>query len=94
MPEIYSILFDAEIIDSSFNYTRADYNEITNSTAAHNNTMYQVDDVPSLTNVWLAVALYLACLATVFGNTLVIIAVCKVSIVIFSFPIKFFIETK
>ena len=34
---------------------------------------------PSLTNVGLAVLLYLFCLATIFGNTLVIIAVAKVS---------------
>ena len=36
------------------------------------------EDVPRMSNVGLAVALYLACLATVFGNSLVVIAVVKV----------------
>ena len=36
------------------------------------------EDLPRMTNVGLAVALYLACLATVFGNSLVVIAVVKV----------------
>ena len=35
------------------------------------------EDVPRMSNVGLAVALYLACLATVFGNSLVVIAVVK-----------------
>ena len=36
------------------------------------------EELPRMTNVGLAVALYLACLATVFGNSLVVIAVVKV----------------
>ena len=36
------------------------------------------EDMPRMTNVGLAAALYLACLATVFGNSLVVIAVVKV----------------
>ena len=38
------------------------------------------EELPRMTNVGLAVALYLACLATVFGNSLVVIAVVKVGV--------------
>ena len=37
-----------------------------------------VDFQPRMTNIALALALYLACIATVFGNSLVVIAVFKV----------------
>ena len=40
--------------------------------------MEDEEDLPRMTNISLAVALYLACLATVFGNSLVVIAVVKV----------------
>ena len=38
------------------------------------------EDLPRMTNLGLAVALYMACLATVFGNSLVVIAVVKVGL--------------
>ena len=41
-------------------------------------SLEEEDELPRMTNVGLAVALYLACLATVFGNSLVVIAVVKV----------------
>ena len=41
-------------------------------------SLEEEEELPRMTNVGLAVALYLACLATVFGNSLVVIAVVKV----------------
>ena len=38
------------------------------------------DFQPRMTNIALALALYLACIATVFGNSLVVIAVFKVTL--------------
>ena len=45
---------------------------------------------PRMTNIALALALYLACIATVFGNSLVVIAVFKVIYlkVIYSYSLK------
>ena len=40
----------------------------------------QEEELPRMSNLGLAVALYLACLATVFGNSLVVIAVVKVGL--------------
>ena len=58
--------------------------EYFNTTEAEVNTTSilqgEEDEEPRMTNVGLAVALYLACLATVFGNSLVVIAVVKVGV--------------
>ena len=42
--------------------------------------LLEAELVPEVTSLGLALALYSACLATVFGNTLVIVAVVKVGI--------------
>ena len=50
------------------------YDEVSNSS----NSSLSESELPQMTNVALAASLYTACLATVFGNSLVIAAVFKV----------------
>ena len=52
------------------------YEDVYYNDVSFNDTF--LDPEPHMANIGLALSLYLACLATVFGNTLVIIAVTKV----------------
>ena len=61
---------------STFYDSYSPYDEVGNSS----NSSLSESEAPRMTNVVLAASLYTACLATVFGNSLVIAAVFKVHI--------------